>query len=218
MKISVVIPIFNHYGLLHQTLWDLYKKCSSLHEVIVVNDASIEDSVIAGLAWWKKQNMLPLRVVTNEENMGFLLSSNIGLQEASGGILLLLSNDVRIYKDITREIAIRLCPKTLLGGTLYTKSTGWNKFGNTIFPYVEGYLLAATNDGWKELGYFDEMYAPHDFEDVDLSTTAKSLGYNLWQLPEGMVHHLGSQSIPYGDAREIITKTNREKFRKKWLG
>ena len=36
-------------------------------------------------------------------------------------------------------------------------STGWNKFGEKIFPYLEGWLLATTSKGWAELGYFEKV-------------------------------------------------------------
>ena len=79
-------------------------------------------------------------------------------------------------------------------------------------------MLIAKKEHWEELGYFDERYAPHDFEDVDLSTTALSKGFNLAQIvPETVVEHIGAQSIGYGDERSELTKKNREKFREKWI-
>jgi glycosyltransferase involved in cell wall biosynthesis len=219
---SFVIPTFNHYNLLHQCLYDIYQKCSPVLEVIVVDDCSTDQEYHDGLKWWVGNGMLPIRVVRMKENSMFLKASNAGLKRAEGDIVCLLSNDVRIFKDIVAmELVVRSKEDKLLsGGIVYHGSTGWNEFDGRIFPYVEGWLLTTTNDGWRELEYFDEQFAPSDFEDVDLSTKAISLGYALGahnDLAGDTVRHIGAQSIGYNSDREAITKINREKFRRKWL-
>ena len=219
MKVSIVIPSYNNYALLHQLLMDIYKKCPDVYEVIVVDDNSSEEGMFEGLQWWIKHTTLPVSVKRKTVNEGFLITSNKGLKQASGDVVILISTDVRIYKDIVSTVSkiLHAMPKTLVGGTIYENSTGWNEFDGKIFPYVEGYLLATTYEGWRELGYFDERYAPNDFEDVDLSTTARSLKYNLQKLPDNSVEHIGAQSIPYGDERLEITNVNKKKFEKKWI-
>ena len=219
MKVSIVIPSYNNYALLHQLLMDIYKKCRDVYEVIVVDDNSSEDGMFEGLQWWIKHTTLPITVRRELVNDGFLMTSNRGLKLASGDAIILISTDVRIHKDIVSTVNtwLQAIPNSLIGGTVYDKSTGWNEFDEKIFPYVEGYLLATTYDGWRDLGFLDERYAPNDFEDVDLSTTARSLKYNLQKLPDNSVEHIGTQSIPYGAERQELTERNREKFRKKWI-
>jgi len=219
MKVSIVIPSYNNYALLHQLLMDIYKKCPDVYEVIVIDDNSSEEGMFEGLQWWIKHTTLPVSVKRKTVNEGFLITSNKGLKQASGDVVILISTDVRIYKDIVSTVSkiLHAMPKTLVGGTVYENSTGWNEFDGKIFPYVEGYLLATTYEGWRELGYFDEQYVPCDFEDVDLSTTARSLGYVLQKLPDNSVEHIGAQSIGYSDERLEITNANKEKFRAKWI-
>ena len=67
------------------------------------------------------------------------------------------------------------------------------------------------------MGYFDDRYAVSDFEDVDLSTTAVSLGYNLVPLNNPGLVHLGGKSIGYSPEREARTRINQEKFEEKWI-
>lgn len=219
-KVSVVIPYYNHWGLTHQALFDLYSHCrENIYEVILVNDGSTEKESYLGLEWWKESKMLPIRVLDMEENVGFLKASNAGIRKAKGDIVILLSNDVRVQENIITKIEKILDddPASLVGGKLYTQSTGWNKFGDTIYPYVEGWLLATTKDGWNELGGFDERYAPNDYEDVDLSTTAAHKGFTLCELLYAKVTHIGAQSIGYSSDREAVTNKNRKKFEEKWL-
>ena len=49
MKVSIVIPSYNNYALLHQLLMDIYKKCPDVYEVIVVDDNSSEEEMFEGL-------------------------------------------------------------------------------------------------------------------------------------------------------------------------
>lgn len=220
-KVSIVIPNYNRWDLCHQLLFDIYKNCSLVYEVIIVNDGCTEKESFEGLEWWKVQGMLPVKELRLEDNVGFLLASNAGMKSATGDIICLISNDVRVHKDLV-GIMIARCSiedKLLGGGKYYNESTGWNEFGDKVFPYVEGWLLFSKKENWEELGYFDERYIPNDFEDVDLSTTARDMKYALAQItPDAgeVVTHAGAQSIGYNPERETLTKRNREKFRKKW--
>ena len=219
MKFSFVIPTYNNYKLLHQTFWDIYRKCSLVDEVLVVDDASTDEDVANGIKWWKSRGLLPIRHIRLNKNVMFLRASNIGLQKAEGDIVCLLSNDVRLHKNIVEDISMALGFRkpTLVGGRLLDWDTGWNTFDGRIFPYLEGWLLATHKDGWKDLGYFEEQFAPPDMEDVDLSATAKHRGYRLYSLPSDATTHLGGQSIGFNPAREAITIANKEKFRQKWM-
>lgn len=214
-KVSIVIPNFNRWDLCHSLLFDLYQKCASIDEVIVVNDGCTQVESFTGLQWWRESQMLPVRELRLEENVGFLLASNAGMQEATGDIIILISNDVKVMGDIVLRIRHFLHdhPKALVGGRLLGFDTGWNNFDGHIFPYLEGWLLAACSDVWKSVGYFDEQFAPHDYEDIDLSVKVG----RLLALPEDLTIHHGAQTIGYNPQREEQTQKNREKFRKKWI-
>jgi GT2 family glycosyltransferase len=217
MDVSIVIPYHNGWAMTHQLLLDLYRgDKDNIDEVMLVDDAS-DDESIGGAVWWKK--LLPVRVFRFEENMGFLRSANKGLKKATGGIKILISNDVRIYQPFVQQIVTLLeeNPKQLIGNYFHASDTGWNKFADKLFPYMAGYLLASTFDGWDDLEYFDELYVPSDMEDIDLSTTAIKLGYKLTSLNLSSITHIGGQTIKYGAEREAITKINQRKFREKWL-
>lgn len=214
MKFSFVIPAHNNWQLCHQLLFDIYKNCSIPHEVIVMDDASTEESFLLGIEWWENTGLLPIKHCINKDNIGFLKNSNMGLKIADGDIICLVSTDVRITQDIVNYWSN---DASLVGGRLLDWDTGWNTFKGKIYPYLEGWILTTTKDNWKDLGYFDEKYAPHDFEDVDLSTKALGMGLSLEVYPEGYVSHIGAQTIPYGELREKQTRINKKKFEEKWV-
>lgn len=224
-KVNIVIPCWNHYELTHALLGSLLSKDGkNIDQILVVDNGSTEETVQRGLKWWKESvKEMKINSLFIEENVGFLLASNDGLKQITStanpdDIAILLSNDVLIHAPFICQLVghLALGPKSLIGGVLYEHDTGWNKF-DRIYPYLEGWLLAATVGGWAELGYFDEQYAPSDFEDVCLSTTALSLGYKLVPLNNPSIVHLGGRTYGYTEERKLRTERNRELFRKKWI-
>lgn len=224
-NIYIVIPFYNNWELTHSMLWDLYKQEKrTLYQVLLVDDCSTDPEVAGGLKWWKWDAGMPVSVIELEENVGFLRAANRGLDKILSSplanpndVIILLSNDVKIGCSITEPILSVLNDQTLVGGVVYWSDTGWNTFNGRTFPYAEGWLLAATVKGWRELGTFDERYAPNDFEDVDLSTKALSLGYELVALNLPQVKHLGGQTLGYNPNRAELTRINQKKFEEKWI-
>lgn len=216
---SIVIPTYNHYDLLHQLLFDIYRSCKHVDEVVVVNDDSTDQDYYDGLDWWMSNGMLPIRHIKMKKNGGFILSSNCGIKNAKSDIICLLSSDVKVGSDISQTIPSLLNTeqKCLVGGRIIDWDSGWNRFGNTVYPYLEGWLLAATKENWQELGLLDEDLVPNDFEDVALSTKALQMNYVLVPLDDSRIVHIGGQSIGYNPEREAITRRNQEKFRVKYV-
>ena len=223
-KVHVVIPIYNSWQMVHSLLWDLFRKeKENIASITLVNDCSTDPEVEGGIKWWCSEygGKYPIRSITNEENKGFLLSANIGIMSVKEGLydpIILLSTDVQVHGKFISQIVdiLESNSKSLVGGILYNQDTGWNKF-DRIYPYLEGWLLATTLENWFDLGYFDERYIPHDYEDLDLSTKALSMGYELIPLNNPGIRHLGGKSIGYSDERFAQTKINQEKFKNKWL-
>jgi len=216
--VSVVIPCFNGWGMTHSLLMDIYKQFPSDTEVIVVDDCSTQEDVQKGLGWWKESMLKDrLRIFRNEVNSGFLRSSNFGASKASNDVVALISNDVKINEKVVPDVldALKSDIPTLVGNRLLDYDTGWNKFGEVIFPYLEGWFLAFRKEEWTEFGGFDERFRPFDFEDVDISTTYLHNNGKLVCIDADMVH-LGAQTYKYSPEREAQTKINQEKFKRKW--
>lgn len=215
-RVSIVIPTYNTWNLTTNLIENLSKyELENIDRFLVVDDDSA----------YPKPDFIPISwVVTMSKNFGFTIASNAGIRECmrepgSSHIIFLISNDVQINGKFIQQAADILLSgrKYLVGNRLIDWDTGWNKFGDNVFYYLEGFFLAATSDGWKEMEFFDKQYAPHDFEDVDLSTKAKSLGYKLASLNNPNIVHKGAGTLGYNPEREAVTIRNKELFRKKWL-
>lgn len=212
MKTSIIIPTYNHWELTSQLVYDLLRVSTYPTEILIVDNGSQEPAPIE-LSEWRTVHILSI-----EENIGFLMACNTGVEVADGDLIHLISNDVRVHKDVVRFVAglISGNPNQLIGGVLRNYDTGWNTFNGRVYPYLEGWYLAFTKQVWNDLGGFDPRYAPYDFEDVDLSTTALTKPYDLYQMPEGYLEHIGAQTIGYNPEREAITRQHQELFREKW--
>jgi len=220
----IVIPIYKKSHLCQQVLNGIRKhESGNVGRIIVTNNSPDDPGVNGCLEFWQSSELLPLEVINNSENIGFTLSANVGLRAAcenssEDDAVFLISNDVVINgKFASTASSVLTSQKCLLGHKLLSRDTGWNTFDGNMFPYIEGYFLACTSSGWKDLGYFDPSYAPFDFEDVDLSTTAISKGYKLVPTNNPGILHAGGGTIGYTDERRAITERNREYFRKKWI-
>jgi len=221
MTTSIIIPCFNHYDLLHQLLWDLYKtNKDDIDEVVIVDDASTDEGFQDGIeGFWFKQKLLPIKVLTLQTNSGFLKASNAGVKFSSGDVVFLISTDVRIRENFIVQARGILSdfPNFEVGGRLITFDTGWNTLNGNLFPYLEGWLIGCTKELWKLVGGFDERFSPNDYEDIDFSTSVLRMGGDLAELIVD-VEHIGAQTLGYNPAREAITVRNKELFRSKWIG
>jgi GT2 family glycosyltransferase len=215
------------WELTHQRLMDLYKFAPDYCEIILIDDASTEPDCASGIAWWQKTDFIrhKIRYYKNPENVGFGQSNNNGYKLAKGTYLIFLSNDVMVSGDFITDIVdlIGKDNKMLIGGRIVDWAGGWNEFDingkHYVIPYAEGWLLGCTKIAWKGLGGFDvATYGKFDYEDLDLSTKALSLGYNIVGLNSNKLNHLGSQTISKLNIdRQSITEHNRKVFIDKWI-
>lgn len=89
--LSVVLPNYNHARLLPQSLGALLSQTCPPDELIIVDDASTDDSVaviirlIAGCPY--------ARLIRNTENCGALVSGQRGIVEARGDLLYFAASD-----------------------------------------------------------------------------------------------------------------------------
>jgi GT2 family glycosyltransferase len=218
---SIVIPIFNGWNMLHTLLYDIYNTTSGV-DIIVADDCSTEKEVAGGIKWWQDKMFKDrLSHYKTPTNYGFLRNANFGVSKVKTENVLLLNSDVRLrdinlVNKIERELNKDRNIPTLVGARLLDKDTGWNKFDNKIFPYLEGWFLAFRKSDWDFLGGFDDRYEISDFEDVDLATKYVNIGGKL-QVVDVNVEHIGGQTIGFSPEREAQTRINQKKFEEKWL-
>lgn len=100
MKLSVVIVSYNVRSYLEQCLQSVQKALESIEgEVFVVDNHSDDDSVEV-----VKTRYPWVRLIANDENMGFAKANNIAIRQAGGEYVLLLNPDTVVEEDTLRQV------------------------------------------------------------------------------------------------------------------
>lgn len=90
-KITAIIPNYNDGALLPNAINSLINQTSSLHEIIIVDDGSTDNSV-AIIEKFKQTNSI-IRLIQFENNRGVCAALNQGIEHATGDYIILCAAD-----------------------------------------------------------------------------------------------------------------------------
>jgi GT2 family glycosyltransferase len=93
--ISIILVQYNNGALTLDAVRTLRAHSFSPHEIIVVDNASTDDSLQL-----VRKNLQDITVIANTENRGFGGANDLAARQARGQILLFLNNDTICQKDI----------------------------------------------------------------------------------------------------------------------
>lgn len=93
-EVSIIIPVYNQIRYTLNCLYTLDQFDRHISkEIIIINDKSTDET----LDFLRK--IEGIRVIDNEENLGFLRNVNKGIQAAKGKYVYLLNNDVEVQEN-----------------------------------------------------------------------------------------------------------------------
>lgn len=218
-RVSVIVPVWNKAELTWRFIQGFaqYGNFSNAELIIVDNGSTDNTSHI--LEKWMKVYPEKIHPVRLEQNKGVSVGYNTGVAHAKSPYLLFMNNDVQIYGDVTTLLIQALVDRSderLYGAHLVAHDGRWNRFGDVLIQYLEGWYLGCSKKVFEDLEGFDARYSPCDYEDVDLSYTAVQKGYKLQRLDVPAAHMSVGSSASQLDDRLGITKRNRKQFRAKW--
>jgi O-antigen biosynthesis protein len=233
-RITVLIILWNQAELTLTCLKALCKEDNEAMEVLVLDNASTDKtsellSRISGI-----------RVIKNEENVGFLRAVNQGASMANGRYLLLLNNDA-VIRPGSLSRAIELIDNSpdigAVGGRIILPdgllqeagSIVWNdgsclgyargqlpETNEVMFrrdvDYCSGVFLLTRRDLFMEMGGFDEAYAPAYFEETDYCFRLWERGMRVVYDPDVAVDHFEFGSSGTSDKAKAQMKINLQIF------
>ena len=95
--VSIIIPYFNQEIYTWNCLYSIYKNLpKTSFEIILVNDKSTENPDFSSI-----EN---IKIIHNEENLGFLKSVNKAITQARGEYIYLLNNDTIVKNGFLDEL------------------------------------------------------------------------------------------------------------------
>ncbi|MBQ7551351.1 MAG: glycosyltransferase [Bacteroidales bacterium] len=142
MKLSIVIVNYNVAYFLEQALYSVYKALKNIDSEVFVVDNHSADGSLAML----HSKFPQVKVIANEENVGFAKANNQAIRMAKGEFILLLNPDTIVEED-TFEKCIHFMEQTPDAGGLGVKMV--NGHGDFLpeskrgipFPSVAFYKL-----------------------------------------------------------------------------
>ena len=215
--VSVVIPNYNGEAVLSDCLTSVQNQSWEPLEVIVVDDASTDQSLMIAEQFFRN-----VKVIKCEKNRGFAATVNEGIRAARGKYIAILNNDTKTepgWIEASVDVFRRMkdvgvvAPKVLTFDNpvqVYSVGIGVTRSGY-IFNVGQGtpetgqfnegrYVLGATGAAsmWRRevfeiVGAFDEDLA-HYLEDVDLALRAQLEGIRCYYEPGAVVQHWGGKA------------------------
>jgi GT2 family glycosyltransferase len=215
-RVSVIVPVHNHAALTRRCLQALLLDPPEGAEVVVVNDASTDETAAVLNAYGER-----IRVLTLPENVGFARACNEGASAARGELLVFLNNDTEPragWLDALLDYADR-SPRAEVVGAKLVYPTGTIQHAGVVFgqdgyphnlyaglpgdhPAVErsrplqavtAACMLVRRSGFERVGGFDTGY-DNSLEDVDLCLRIGEEGGEVHYCHEAEVVHMESAS------------------------
>ncbi|HET7696730.1 MAG TPA: glycosyltransferase family 2 protein [Vicinamibacterales bacterium] len=215
--LSIVIVSFNARADLVNCLLSLKTHPPAMpHEIIVVDNASTDDSVAAA------QKVPGVHVIEMGRNAGFAAANNAGIAVSRGDLLLLLNSDTLVPAGALDALTARLgaMPAAAIAGPRLIDAEGRPElsFGRMISPlnelwqqrrseawiaretgreqfvdWVSGACLLVRRQDAVRAGLLDERFFLYT-EDVDFCHAVRFLGRKVLFTPVATITHLRGRS------------------------
>lgn len=149
---------------------------------------------------------------------GCAVGWNQGLKLAKGNYLVVLSDDVTIvsgWLECMRK-ALDLFPKAMVSAPAVhgmPNQGGEPKEERRWFP---GSCFMLRREALDKIGYFDEQFAPFNYEDVDYWTRVWQKGYTTARCFDVEVGHKEGAVIHNIDNNGEVDAANKERYFNKW--
>ncbi len=220
-RVSAVVVNFNAGHDLSECLQSLQAQTHLLHEIIVVDNASADDSLTEARAGCPS-----LKAMVNSTNIGFAAGANQGAGVATGDALLFLNPDVLLSPTCVEKVCDQLASSPGVVGVAVSLSADTGElYGCTVdrlgYPislqasgtplYVAGAVLATSRALFQDLGGFDERYFMF-VEDVDYCWRVLISGFQVSVCSEAHATHRGGGAASGGYVRSGKIETTAFRF------
>ncbi len=241
-KVSIIVVTYNNLQLTQLCIESIFRNTTyPNYEVIIVDNASADDT--RNYLCYLARSKPLVKIILNDDNLGFAAANNQGLRLAQGNFLVLLNNDTAVPKGwvdpLLRHLAVPeiglVGPVTNSVGNEAKIDVGYScldqmddfsdchtaEHRGRIFdiPMLAMFCIAMRREVFEKIGFLDETFGIGMFEDDDYSRRARNLGYRTVCAEDAFVHHYGQASfkklIANGTYQKLWDK-NQAYFESKW--
>jgi GT2 family glycosyltransferase len=217
-RLSIVIVSYNARADLERCLETLVRDKPAVdHEIIVVDNASSDDTVEAVRTRWTG-----VRLIEAGGNLGFAAANNVGIRQSFGELVLLLNGDTLVPRGAIDTLVAVLDsrPDVAVVGPRLVDARGRAElsFGRMISPinevrqqlrargnverltrrerevdWVSGACLLVRRADAEAVGLMDERFFMYT-EDVDFCAAIRARGRQILFTPAAQIVHLRGRS------------------------
>jgi len=235
--LSVIMVVHNRFELTLLALASLRDNFSGAIQLILVDNASTDDTRRIG------DVVLGAKILRCGSNTGFLRGCNLALEYVEAPALLFLNNDTELAHGAVASALARLVSDPEIGavGGKIIRSNGMLQEAGSIIwqdgttsgylrdasplaaeanflrdvDYCSAVFLLCRTALVRDLGGFDEAFAPAYFEDADLCVRIHQRGYRVMYDPAVVIHHLEFGSAATTEASLALMRRGRRIFKTK---
>lgn len=218
-SVSVIVVSYNSEKYISQCLESIIKSDYPQLEIIVVDNAS-KDNSLQILDKFQKN----ITTIKNKKNLGFAGGNNICIKKSSGEIIALINPDAYVTKNTITELVKPFLDdeNVMITGSkvLYPDSKKIQSAGGIIqkngltnhigyqendehqyddiiqVDYVTGSAMAIRRKLFEITGLLDTVYTPAYYEEAEKCVQARKLNYKVLYVPSSVVFHY--ESTTYG--------------------
>ena len=211
MDISVVIVTYNSAGQIENCLASLVSQTGVAYEVIVVDNASQDESLA------RTRQFSQVRVMASPENLGFGRGCNLGFAASTGRYVYLLNPDTRLTDGRALAEVCRAMDAHARWGMAATRVRSADGHHEaepaTEYPgqrhvrhdfarlpgriaWILGASMIVRRELYVQLGGFDPDFFLYS-EETDFCLRVRQAGHEIGQIPEVTVEHVGGGQLGF---------------------
>jgi GT2 family glycosyltransferase len=235
-QITVIVPVYADYDATRLCLESLLEELRLTgHQAIVINDQSPDRRIIELLTHFSAAP--PIRLITNDRNLGFVGSVNLAIKHVCTGDIILLNSDTIVPRGfIDRLAAIAHSAPDIGTVTPFSNNGEFVSFplpnkanplptpeeirridaiaaeanaGKIVdIPSGIGFCLYVSRACLDRVGCLSEDFDRGYLEDVDFCLRVRQHGFRNVCAPAVYIGHAGSKSFE-GEKRSLVVRNLR---------
>lgn len=243
-KISIIVLTYNNLKLNKFCIDSILNKTAYPRYELVIVDNQSTDGTKEYLEELSKKNYSNVKIIFNDQNLGFAGGNNVGIKTCDGDYVLTLNNDTIVTRGWLTSLVkhpennkeIGMCgPVTNAIGNEAKIAVNYHNI-RTLHEFSYNYTWEHMNEQYceprvlalfctlikrdviKKCGLLDERYRVGMFEDDDYAEAAKRAGYKLTIADDAFIHHFDGASFKKlkDEKYRNLFEKNKDKFEKKW--